>query len=338
MAALAITTTSLPPVVVAAAYNQTLAASGGTGPYTWSILNTGSSGSGTPNDLPAWLTLNTATGAITGTATTAGVYGFTVQVKDSLGALATQFLAIVSGYTLISDIAAWVTGKYLKRTDVSVDAQQAALQMYRVICAKIPFDSLTAISPEIPLVQGQDTYDLSVLVPPLLGIISIRLTINSTTRRRLRRSSARLYDSLSIIQNGQPSTYARTAGSQIQINPPPDSNNYSIRVRYWTRPPEVAAPNGLNTVLGTPLEWDPLFQWETAWWMLNEIGQEERAASLVQPMMMPRQSSPKKQTMMEIGIIPRLWNELLTTVSQKENVDEDFSVNPVMRPYSYRGR
>jgi hypothetical protein len=50
--------------------------------------------------------------------------------------------------------------------------------------------------------------------------------------------------------------------------------------------------------------------------------------------MMP--GSPRKQTMYQTGIIPRLWNDLLATASNKENVDEDFSINPVIRAYTVR--
>jgi uncharacterized protein (TIGR03790 family) len=59
---------------VGAAYNSSLVAGGGTPPYTFSI----SSGS-----LPAGLTLNAGTGAITGTPTTAGTVSFTATVTDS---------------------------------------------------------------------------------------------------------------------------------------------------------------------------------------------------------------------------------------------------------------
>lgn len=330
--ALAITTVALPPVVVGSAYNQTVVNSGGTGPFVWTVDSGG--------NFPSWASLASATGVITGTPGAVppivGSYTFVIRVTDSLLATATQSLTIVSGTTTIVDVANFVTVDYLNRSDIQAVAQKSALKVYRMICAKIPFDQLTQVTSEIPLTSGVDKYDLSTLVPPILGIIDIRLTINSTTKRRLRRSNPRLYDALSVVTVGQPATYARTAAQQIQFSPPPDSNNYTFRIRYWTRPTEHATPE--LTVLSTPLEWDSLFEWETAWWVLNATGQEQRASLLIQPMSLPRQSAPKKQPAMEIGIIPRLWNELLTTTSQKENVDEDFSVNPVMRSYSYRGR
>ncbi|MGD0632531.1 MAG: N,N-dimethylformamidase beta subunit family domain-containing protein, partial [Terracidiphilus sp.] len=71
---LSITTTSLAGDFVNTAYAATLSASGGTMPYTWSIIS---------GSLPNGLTLNTNTGAITGTPTTAGTFNFTAQVSDA---------------------------------------------------------------------------------------------------------------------------------------------------------------------------------------------------------------------------------------------------------------
>ncbi|HYI93632.1 MAG TPA: DUF4082 domain-containing protein [Bryobacteraceae bacterium] len=73
--ALAITTTTLSGGTVGTAYTGTLAASGGTSPYTWSLVS-GSS-------LPAGLTLNASTGGISGTPTPSGTSIFTVRVTDS---------------------------------------------------------------------------------------------------------------------------------------------------------------------------------------------------------------------------------------------------------------
>jgi len=80
---LTITTASLPNGSVGTAYSGTLAATGGTAPYIWSI---------TSGSLPAGLSLNGST--ISGTPTTAGTSSFTVQAKDSTGQTAIQALSI----------------------------------------------------------------------------------------------------------------------------------------------------------------------------------------------------------------------------------------------------
>jgi hypothetical protein len=73
-AALAIQTTSLPGGTVGAFYSQTLRATGGVTPYRWSIVS---------GALPDGLGLIAGNGILSGTATTAGTFAFTVQVTDS---------------------------------------------------------------------------------------------------------------------------------------------------------------------------------------------------------------------------------------------------------------
>jgi len=84
--ALAITTVSLPNDTLGNAYAQTLAASGGTTPYTWSI----SAGA-----LPTGLDLNSFTGVLSGTPSTAGTFNFTIKVTDNVSATATQAYSVV---------------------------------------------------------------------------------------------------------------------------------------------------------------------------------------------------------------------------------------------------
>jgi len=81
-----ITTTGLPATSVGASYGAQLEATGGMTPYTWSL----SAGS-----LPAGLSLNAATGQISGTATTVGTASFTVQVTGADGLSSTRALSIV---------------------------------------------------------------------------------------------------------------------------------------------------------------------------------------------------------------------------------------------------
>ncbi|MGB8522188.1 MAG: Ig domain-containing protein [Candidatus Acidiferrales bacterium] len=90
-----ITTASLPSGMTATSYNTTLNASGGTPPFTWSVIN---------GQLPAGLTLDAQTGLISGIPILLGTSTFTVQVQDSSAggpAKATQLfnLTITAGST-----------------------------------------------------------------------------------------------------------------------------------------------------------------------------------------------------------------------------------------------
>jgi PKD repeat protein len=83
--ALSITTSALPGGTQGQAYTATLAASGGTPPYTWAV---------TSGVLPAGLTLAAGSGVISGTPTAAGTSNFTVQVTAG-AQTATKALSIV---------------------------------------------------------------------------------------------------------------------------------------------------------------------------------------------------------------------------------------------------
>jgi hypothetical protein len=85
IAKLVIKTLSLPNGTINGYYNQSLSVSGGMPSFIWSIIS---------GALPTGLTLNPATGTITGKPTAAGNFNFTVQVKDSQGNTATKSLAI----------------------------------------------------------------------------------------------------------------------------------------------------------------------------------------------------------------------------------------------------
>ncbi|NLR98027.1 autotransporter outer membrane beta-barrel domain-containing protein, partial [Rhizobium sp. P38BS-XIX] len=65
---------SLPAAAIAASYNATVTASGGTSPYSYAV---------TAGSLPAGLSLNASTGAIIGSPTAGGVFNFTITATDS---------------------------------------------------------------------------------------------------------------------------------------------------------------------------------------------------------------------------------------------------------------
>jgi YVTN family beta-propeller protein len=70
---LAVTTTSLPDGIVGNGYSTTLAASGGTTPYTWTVAS---------GSLPTGLSLG-GSGVISRTETVAGTFNFTIRAADS---------------------------------------------------------------------------------------------------------------------------------------------------------------------------------------------------------------------------------------------------------------
>lgn len=80
-----ITTTSLPGGTIGSSYSQTVAATGGTGSYTFALAS---------GSLPAGLSLNTSTGAMTGTPTATGTSNFSVTATDTAGRTDTQALSI----------------------------------------------------------------------------------------------------------------------------------------------------------------------------------------------------------------------------------------------------
>lgn len=80
-----ITTAALPGATTGSAYSATLAASGGTAPYSWDV---------TAGFLPPGLNLNQATGEIFGSTASAGAYSFSVTVTDAALATNTRGLSI----------------------------------------------------------------------------------------------------------------------------------------------------------------------------------------------------------------------------------------------------
>lgn len=121
-APLSITTTSpLPNVIVNTAYSQTIAATGGTLPYTFSVAS-GSS-------LPAGLTLSN--GVISGTPTAAGDFTFIIEVRDAAsptGVTASQSFALkVADIYTVSFGSSSYSPAFVKASDTDNKASQAVV-------------------------------------------------------------------------------------------------------------------------------------------------------------------------------------------------------------------
>jgi hypothetical protein len=87
---------SLPPATVGAGYTASLSATGGAPPYRWSA------------SMPAGLSLDPVTGAVSGTIAQPGAYSFTATVADSAGARASATISLAA--TMPAAPAAQITG------------------------------------------------------------------------------------------------------------------------------------------------------------------------------------------------------------------------------------
>jgi hypothetical protein len=87
-ATLTLAATASATTQVGQGYSQTNVASGGTTPYTYSV---------SAGTLPAGTTLNTATGTVSGTPTTAGAFSYTIKVTDSTSPTAQTATQATSG-------------------------------------------------------------------------------------------------------------------------------------------------------------------------------------------------------------------------------------------------
>ncbi len=74
VAPLTVNFSALPGGIALTSYASTASATGGITPYAWSVAS---------GSLPTGLSLNSSTGAVTGSPTAAGTFSFTLQVKDS---------------------------------------------------------------------------------------------------------------------------------------------------------------------------------------------------------------------------------------------------------------
>ena len=143
-----ITTSSVPSGQVGNTYSTTLAASGGSTPYSWSI---------TSGALPGGLTLSASSGTISGVPTTSGTFTFAIQVNDSSSPAKTatgSFSITVAAGTAYSVLLDWTASASPAATGYNVYRSQVSGSGY----VKLNTSALGGLSYSDATVADGQTY------------------------------------------------------------------------------------------------------------------------------------------------------------------------------------
>jgi hypothetical protein len=171
-----ITTSTLPNAAIGSVYNQSLAASGGDGSYRWAIVG---------GSLPTGLALNPVTGAITGTPTSAGTSGFTVEVT-SAGQTSSTSLSITVGsagpvITTVSLADAVLGASY---NQVLTASGGGAGYSWAIAAGALPaglsLSSATGAITGTPTVEGTASFTVRVTSAGQSGVAVLSITVNAT--------------------------------------------------------------------------------------------------------------------------------------------------------------
>lgn len=168
--------TTLPNGNLGVFYTQTITASGGTAPYTYTVI------SGVP---PTGLNLAPSTGILSGTPTATGSFTFTVRATDSGGCVGSQIYVIVinaAGCLTISisplSLPAAMLGSFYNQT-ITASGGTAPYSFLVTSGTLPPGLILTSSSPSTALLSGVPTaigtYTFTVTATDALGCAASRI-------------------------------------------------------------------------------------------------------------------------------------------------------------------
>ena len=226
---------SLATPTVGTAYSATVSASGGTGPYSFTI----SSGS-----LPAWATLNPGTGVISGTPNSAAAASFTVRATDANGCSATRALTLspVCPALSITPVtpAAGVVGAAYSQT-MSVTGGTG------------PF-IWTVVSGSLPAGLSLSTGGVIAGTPTASNGAGVSVTLRATDIYGCARDQAVVFKACPVISLSPAGLTAPTVGTAYSQAVAADGGTtpYSYSIASGTLPGWATLNAGTGVISGTP--------------------------------------------------------------------------------------
>ncbi|MFZ4857456.1 MAG: putative Ig domain-containing protein [Desulfuromonadaceae bacterium] len=231
-----ITTTSLNTVVVGSPYNQSVAVIGGLAPYTWSI---------TSGVLPSGLTINSATGVISGTPTTASGQPVVVEVQDAAGR------KINRQYTLTV-----IDPLVLLTTSMPNGALNEPYSDNLLVSGGVPPYTFT-LTGQLPAgLSLNGSSGLISGIPTVAGLTNAGITIVDsslpTHQTKSTSFSIRIWSMATIVTTAKlPSARINTAITPVALTAKAGSSPYSWSLLSGTMPPGVTISSG-GLISGTP--------------------------------------------------------------------------------------
>ncbi len=149
---------------VGVSYSAAISVSGGVAPYSFSSVT-----------LPAWLTLNPTTGALTGTPPTAGAFPFSVTVTDSAGGTRTQTSTVNCSVTVAPACTPVTVGCVADNTGVVGESYTSTLSVsggvapykfyviYGCLPAGLTLNQNTGVISGIPTSSGYFDFTIKVV-------------------------------------------------------------------------------------------------------------------------------------------------------------------------------